>query len=84
MHAMPNHEPNFKKKKGISTVCPSETGLVVEQTDVLLNEGDAELLRRLKDGLVVLAAARRSNVLGTRLGNAVNIVREGELDTMLV
>lgn len=39
--------------------------LVVEQADVLLNEGNAQLLGCLEDGLVVLAAAGSSNVLGS-------------------
>ena len=38
--------------------------LVVEETDVLLHKGDAQLLGRLEDGGVVLAATRRGNVLG--------------------
>lgn len=37
----------------------------MEQTGVLLHKGDAELLGGLEDGLVVLAAARRGDVLGT-------------------
>lgn len=39
--------------------------LVVEEPSVLLYESDAQLLCRLEDGTVVLAASRRSNVLGT-------------------
>lgn len=37
--------------------------LVVEKANILLNEGDAQLLGRLEDGLVVLATAWRRNVL---------------------
>jgi hypothetical protein len=39
--------------------------LVVEETNVLLHEGDAQLLGSLKDSAVVLAAAGGSNILGT-------------------
>lgn len=39
--------------------------LVVEQTNVLLNKGNAKLLGGIEDGSVVLAAARSSNVLGS-------------------
>ena len=44
---------------------PSRTNslLVVEQADVLLHKGDAQLLGRVEHGLIVLAAARRGNVL---------------------
>lgn len=37
--------------------------LVVEQTGVLLDKGDAQLLGRLKDCVVVLAAAGGGDVL---------------------
>lgn len=37
--------------------------LVVEETNVLLHKGDAELLSRLEDGTVVLAATRGGNVV---------------------
>ena len=43
----------------ISSQAPS---LVVEQTDVLLDKGDAQLLGCLEHGAVVLAAAGGSNV----------------------
>lgn len=36
---------------------------MVEEPNVLLDKGDAKLLGRVEDGLIVLAAARRSNVL---------------------
>lgn len=82
-----SHVPKFKK--GIYTGCRPVTvyllqpaprpGSVVEEPDVLFYEGDAQLLSRLKDRLVVLAAAWSSNVLGSGLGNPVDIVGEGEL-----
>jgi hypothetical protein len=40
------------------------THLVVEQTNALLNKGDAKLLSRLKDCRIVLTTTRCSNVLG--------------------
>lgn len=52
---------------------------MVEETNVLLYEGDAELLGCLEDGAVVLAAARSGNVLGSRTGNTEDVVDEGEL-----
>jgi len=52
---------------------------VVEETGVLLHEGDAEALGGLEDGTVVLAAAGGGNVLDARAGGAVDIVGEGEL-----
>jgi hypothetical protein len=54
--------------------------LVVEETDVLLHKGDAQLLGRGKDLGVVLAAARRGNKFGSRSGDAVYVVGEGELE----
>ncbi len=53
--------------------------LGVEETGVLLDKGDAQLLGRLKDGLVVLAAQRGCDVLGTRTSSPVDVVGEGEL-----
>jgi hypothetical protein len=38
---------------------------VVEETDTLLDEGDAQLLGSLEDGGVVLAASRGGDVLDT-------------------
>lgn len=52
---------------------------MVEQSDVLLNKGNAELLSSLKHGTVVLAAARGSNVLDAGARGAEDIVNEGEL-----
>ena len=51
----------------------------MEEADVLLDKNNAKLLGSAEDGLVVLAAAGRCNVLGTRAGGAVDIVGEGEL-----
>jgi len=39
--------------------------LVVEQTNVLLNKGNAQLLGGVEDGGIVLATAGSSNVLGS-------------------
>lgn len=52
---------------------------MVEEADILLNESDAQLLGRLKDRLVVLATSGGGNVLGARLGSAVDVVGEREL-----
>lgn len=52
---------------------------MVEQPDSLLDKHDAELLGRLEDGAVVLAAARGSNVFGSGAGSAEDVVDEGEL-----
>lgn len=52
---------------------------MVEKTNVLFNESDAQLLSRLKNGLVILAATWGRNVLGSRLSSAVHVVGEGEL-----
>ena len=52
---------------------------MVEESDVLLDEDHAELLGRLEDGAVVLAPARRRDVLGARAVRAVDVVGEGEL-----
>jgi hypothetical protein len=56
---------------------------VVEQTDGLLNKGDAQLLSGLEDGGVVLAAGRGGNVLDTGAGGAEDVVDEGELGWMV-
>ena len=52
---------------------------MVEEADVLLDKRDAQLLGRLEDGAVVLAATGGGNVLDARLGGAVDVVGEGEL-----
>jgi orotate phosphoribosyltransferase len=38
--------------------------LVVEQTNVLLNEGNAQLLSGIEYGGIILATARSGNILG--------------------
>lgn len=57
---------------------------MVEETDVLLHKGDAELLGRLKDGAVVLAATRGGNIVDTRASNAEDVVDKGKLPYMLI
>jgi hypothetical protein len=52
--------------------------LVVEQTSVLLDVGDVELLSDLEASLVVLAAERGSDVLDTRAAGTEDVVGEGE------
>lgn len=52
---------------------------MVEEADVLLYEGDAQALGRLEDRLVVLAATRSCDVLGSGLGGPVDVVCEGKL-----
>ena len=52
---------------------------MVEETSALLDESDAELLRGLEDGAVVLATTGGGNVLNTGAGGAEHIVDEGEL-----
>ena len=39
--------------------------LMVEKTNALLNEGDAELISRVEDHVVILAASWRGNVFYT-------------------
>jgi hypothetical protein len=43
----------------------TSNNLVVEETDALLDEGDAKLLSGLEDRGVVLASSRSGNVLDT-------------------
>lgn len=54
--------------------------LMMEKTSALLNKGNAELLRGLEDGDIVLAAAGSSNVLDTRAGGAEDVVDKRELE----
>lgn len=56
---------------------------MVEQTDALLNKGDAQLLSGLEDGGVVLAAGGGGNVLDTGAGGTEDVVDEGELGWMV-
>lgn len=58
---------------------PILDNLVVEQTDTLLNEGDAQLLSSLEDGGIVLATSGGGDVLDTGAGSAEDVVNEGEL-----
>jgi hypothetical protein len=53
--------------------------LMMEETDALLNESDAELLSGLKDSRVILTASWRSDILNSRAAGTENIVDEWEL-----
>lgn len=52
---------------------------MMEETDILLNKSDAQLLRRLKYGRVILAATGSGDVLHTRTSSAEHVIDEGEL-----
>ena len=71
--------PKLNPKKNSQALDAHSTRLVVEEADVLLHKGDAQLLGGVEDGTVVLAAAGGSNVLDARAGRAEDIVNEGEL-----
>lgn len=66
---------------GLSIFSPSTTctRLVVEEPDALLDKRDAQLLRRLEHLRVVLAPARRRDVLGPGAPRSVDVIREREL-----
>ncbi len=57
--------------------------LVVEETDVLLDEGDAKRLGSFEDWLVVLATDWGGNELGSGAGGAEDIVGEGTARSLL-
>ena len=57
---------------------------MVEEPYVLLDKSDPQLLRRLEDGRVVLAAAGCGYVLGSRAFCAEDVVRKGELEKQSV
>lgn len=52
---------------------------MVEQTSVLLDKGNAQVLGRLEDGAVVLAAAGGGDVVDAGAGCSEDVVDEGEL-----
>lgn len=52
---------------------------MVEQSDVLLDKDNTQLLGSLEDGSVVLAATGCGNVLDARAGCTVYVVDKGEL-----
>lgn len=52
---------------------------MVEETNVLLDKGDAQALGGLDNGAVVLAAAGGGNVLDAGAGGAEDVVDKGEL-----
>jgi hypothetical protein len=54
---------------------------MVEEASALLNKGDTELLRGLKDWNIVLAAGGRCNVSHARPPKSEDVVDEGELRT---
>lgn len=53
--------------------------LVMEQADVLLHKGDAELLSGGEDKLVILRTAGGGDVLDTGASSTVDVINEGEL-----
>lgn len=61
-------------------ISTSNDHLVVEKTNALLNEGDAELLSSLKDRCIILASSWCSDVFGTRSSGTVDVIDEGKLD----
>jgi len=60
-------------------VADSPGPLVVEHSNGLLDEDDAHLIGRGKDGGIVDATAGRGHILGARTGGTVDIVGEWEL-----
>lgn len=52
---------------------------MVEQSDVLFNKHNTQLLGSLKDSSVVLTTTGRGNILDARAGCTVYVVDEGEL-----
>lgn len=52
---------------------------MVEEPNVLLDKGNAQLLGRVEDGLVVLATCGGSDVLDSGAVGAEDVVDEGEL-----
>jgi hypothetical protein len=53
----------FQFKSHLNIKSHTRYHLVVEQTDVLLDKGNAELLSSIEDGRIVLATAGGSNIL---------------------
>jgi hypothetical protein len=53
----------FQGKSHVNIKSPIRYRLVVEQTDVLLDKGNAELLSSIEDGRIVLATTGGSNIL---------------------
>ncbi len=52
---------------------------MVEQPCALLNESNAQIVRRVENSTVILRSSRRGDVLHTTSGSAVDVVDEGEL-----
>ena len=61
-------------------ICPAQH-LVVEETNVLLDKGNAKLLSSLVNRTVVLATAGSGNVLNSRTGSAEDVIDERELQS---
>jgi hypothetical protein len=55
--------------------------LMMEQTRTLLDESDAQILRRVEHCAIVLGAGRRGNVFYATAGRAIDVVHKGELVT---
>ena len=50
----------------------------MEKPNMLLHKSNPQLLRRLKDGAIVLAARRRRHILGAAPGRPEHVVDERE------
>lgn len=57
---------------------------MVEQTSVLLDKGNSQLLGRLEDGAVVLATAGGGDVVDAGAGCSEDVVDEGELPRLII
>lgn len=55
---------------------------MMKQPNVLLNKGDAELLCRFEDHLVILTASRGCDILDPRSPSPQHVVNEWELGSV--
>lgn len=72
--------PNNAHETHRCSLIKTPKDLVMEQPHTLLDKGDTQFLRRLEDGVVVLAAGGRGDVFGAGTGGAEDVVDEGELN----